>query len=146
MDEGLIKMEIKRTTDIQEVLKCLPFEREVRNKGRDNTRESKALLFIQSQLYNPLFGVWIAYDDNENVAGYAIAVMNLMPGDETLHVIRIYAKQRDLLDAFWDIARQWAKEFKVKTFSLTAKKGKHVRAFQRRFGFVPVSVNMERRI
>jgi len=75
-------MRIERITDIDEVIKCIPFEQEIRNKGRDNTRISKMLLFVRDQLANPLFGFWIAYDNQDEVIGYSIAVLSLIPSME----------------------------------------------------------------
>ena len=136
-------MRIERITDIAEILKCLPFEREIRRKGRDNERESRMLSFIQGMLMNPLYGFWIAYDDNENIKGYVSAIMNPIPGMERMHVLRIYAKQKDLFKQFESILLEWAKPYKVKIAQITVKN--HVRAMQKVSGFIPVSVNMERK-
>jgi len=136
-------VEIRRTTDISEVLRCLPFEREVRKKGRDILRESHTILIIQSQLENPMFGFWIAYDDEDNIKGYVVAALSLYPGMERCHIMRIYAKDKALFKQFEEILKAWGKEYHVKIASITV--GKHVKAFQRLLGYVPVSVNMERR-
>ena len=136
-------MKIERVNDIAEILKCLPFEREIRNKGRDNNRESNMILFIQSQLKNPYFGFWIAYDDKNNIVGYLVALINLLPGAERLHLLRIYAKQKELFNQFEEILKQWAKQYKVKIAQMTVSK--NIKAIQRRYKYVPVSVNMERR-
>ena len=137
-------MRIERTNDLAEVLKCLPFEREIRVKGRDRMRESDMLLFIRSQLDNPMFGYWISYDDNSEVNGYAIALLNLLPGVQREFIIRMYAKDSKIRDEFFSILAQWAKMFKVKIQQTTVHK--NIKAISRKFKFVPVSVNMERRI
>lgn len=137
-------MQIRRTNDIQEVLKCLPFEREIRNKGRDDQRESKLLLFVQSQLHNPLFGFWIAYDDEGNVKGYAVTVASLIPGVERLHILRIYAKN-GLMKEFEKVLKEWAKPLKLKIASMTVTDARMIKAMQHRYGYKIVSVNMERR-
>lgn len=136
-------MRIERTNDIAEIFKCLPFEREIRKKGRDSTRESDMILFVKSQLENPLFGFWMAYDDSNNIVGYISAIITLMPGMERLHLLRIYAKQKNLFQQFENILKDWAKQYKVKIAQMTTKK--HIKVFQRKYGYVPVSINLERR-
>jgi len=138
-------MRIKRITDINEILKCLPFEREIRKKGRDNSRESDLLLFIESQLDNHAFGFWIAYDDDNEVIGYAVAMLNFVPGVERLHLLRIYAKTKELRQEFEKIGKEWCKPYKIKTMQMTGSNKKNIKAFQR-MGWKVVSVNLERRI
>ena len=137
-------MKIERTIDMEVILKCLPFEREIRNKGRDTTRESKMLMFVQSQLQNPLFGFWVAYNDEEEIVGYTVAMASLVPSMEKLHLMRMYAKTTELKEALLEVLHEWAKALKIKTESITVRK--HIKAFQRRYKFKTVSVNMERRI
>lgn len=138
-------MRIERVKNIAQALECLPFEREIRNKHRDSTRESHLLLFIESQLPNPLFGFWMAYDDNENLKGYVVAIIGLFPGHERLHLLRIYAKDKSLFQQFEDILKEWAKQYRVKIAVMTARTAKEVKIYQRRYHYVPVSINMERR-
>ena len=138
-----IVMRIERIYEISEILKCLPFEREIRKKGRDSSRESDMILFVKSQLENPMFGFWMAYDNNNNIIGYISAMISLMPGMERLHLLRIYAKQKGLFKQFEDILKEWAKQYKIKIAQMTAKK--HIKFFQKKYGYNPVSVNLERR-
>lgn len=136
-------MRIERIYDMSEILRCLPFEREIRTKGRDTTKESHAMLFIQSQLNNPLFGFWIAYNHKDQIIGYVCAIIGLLPGSERLHLLRIYAKEKELFNKFEEVLIEWAKQYKVKIAQITTKK--YIRAIQRKYKFIPVSVNMERR-
>lgn len=138
-------MRIERTTDIQEILKCLPFEREIRNKGRDDQHEGKMLLFVQSQLGNPAFGFFMVYDDENNVIGYTVGILSFMPGFERLHLLRIYAKQREVFNLIEETLKEWARPLKIKIAQMTVTGVKQIKAFQRRFGYKIVSVNMERR-
>ena len=138
-------MRITKTVDIAEILKCLPYEREIRKKGRDNSRESQLLLFVQSQLENPMFGFFIAYDEKDEILGYTVAMISVLSGlGKHIHLLRIYAKQREVLNALTDTLKEWIKPLNIKTVQITATN--HIRAFQRRYKFVPVSVSMERRI
>ena len=100
------------------------------------------LMMIESMLLNPLFGLWIAYDDNGNISGYVCAVLNPMPGSKKLFLLRIYAKQKELFAQFENILMEWAKKYKVKVCSMTVTS--NVKAFQRKYGFTPVSINMEK--
>ena len=137
-------MRIERTNDMTEILKCLPFEREIRKRGRDSSRESDMLLFVQSQLSNPLFGFWIAYNDDK-IIGYTVAMINPIKGMERLHLLRIYTKRKDLMKEFENILKEWAKQFKIKIAQMTVTNGKMIKAFQKKYGYKVVSVNMERR-
>jgi len=128
----------------------MPFETEIRRRGRDRTRLQKMLLFIASQLENPMLGVWIAYDSEEekkpddNILGYCIGMVNLLPGFESLYIYRMYAKDKEIREEFDKILRKWGKENKIKKQTITVTK--NVKAFRRKHNFSPVSVNMERRI
>ena len=137
-------MRIERINDLAEILKCLPFEREIRVKGRDNTRESDMLLFIRSQLDNPLFGVWFSYNGGGDINGYMIGMLSLIPGFHREIILRMYTKDSKIKDEFFNILAQWAKEYKIKIQHTTVIK--NIKAILRKFKFKPVSVNMERRI
>jgi hypothetical protein len=136
---------IERITDISDVLECIPFEQEIRNKGRDTTRISKMILFIKDQLPNPMFGYWIAYNDDK-IVGYTVAMLSLVPSMERLIVLRMYAKERDLQKQFQEILTTWAKEFKIKTASITVVNDSIAKALERIDGWKPMSINLERRI
>lgn len=145
-----IELIIQQTRELQDVLRCLPFESEVKKKGRDRSKLKNMLAYITSQLANPLFRIWIAYDSEENIGpddnilGYCIAFINIMPGMKGIYLYRMYAKDSDIRKEFEKILRAWAKEYKVTKVMMTIYK--NVRAIKRKYGFIPVSVNMERRI
>lgn len=139
-------MRIERMTDIREILRCLPFEQEIRNKGRDFGRISDLLLFVQSQLESPLFGFWIAYaDDSDDIRGYAVGLINPIPGMQCLHILRIYAKDKDLFNRFYTVGKDWAKQWGVKKMQIAVPE-KHAKAFQRLYGFDLMSINLERKL
>ena len=137
-------MEIKRITEIEPVLECIPFEQEIRNKGRDKTRISKMILFVKDLLPSPLFGYWIAYDEGK-VVGYTIAMISLIPSIERLVLWRMVAKNKDLKKQFEDILTNWAKEYKIKTVSIIAYSESTAKALER-LGWKQVSINLERSI
>lgn len=138
-------MRIERVTDIQEVMKCLPFEREIRNKGRDDQHEGKMLLFVQSQLGNPAFGFWMVYDDEGELIGYAVTILSFVPGHERLHLLRIYAKQKEVFNMIEETLKEWAKPLKIKIAQMIVTDSRQIKAMKRKYGYKVVSVNMERR-
>jgi hypothetical protein len=139
-------MEIERTNNIQEVIKCLPFEDEIRKKGRDKSKVSDMLMLIKNQMDNPFFGIWIAYDNEnkEKILGYTIAILTLIPGFERESILRMVAPTKEIRDKFFEILEMWAKTFRIRTQTITAHK--HIKAITRKFNFKAVSVVMERRI
>ena len=137
-------MRIERTTDMKEILKCVPYEYEISEKGRDRSRIRDRLLYLDSQINNPYLGFWIAYDDNNEVLGYTLASIVLIPGMERLYLLRMYAPTIEAREAFENILKDWAKEHKIKFAQIAVAKG--VKALQRKYGFKPDSVNMIRRI
>ena len=138
-------MRIERITQIDPVLECIPFEQEIRNKGRDNTRISKMLLFLKDALFNPLFGFWIAYEEDK-IIGYTIAMLSLIPSMERLILWRIYAKRKDVQKEFRDVLGEWAKDNNVKIAVTTAQTESAAKAYERIDGWNRVSINLERRI
>lgn len=108
------------------------------------------LTYITSQLENPLFKFWIAYESegdikpDDRIVGYCIAIINLMPGMKAIYILRMYAKEKDLRKEFEKILKTWAKEYKITKEIMTASQ--NIKAFKRKYGFIPVSVNLERRI
>jgi len=135
-------MIIERIYSIERVLECVPFEVEIRNKHRDASKVQKMLLFVQSQFENPMFGFWIASE--ENILGYAVAMISLVPGGESLIILRLYAKIPKVRDGLIEELKQFAKQFGVKTARITVRK--NVKALTRKYKFKPVSINMERKI
>ena len=138
-------MRIERITEIAPILECIPFEQEIRNKGRDHTRISKMILFVKDLLPSPMFGFWIAYDE-DRVIGYMIAMISLIPSMERLILWRMWAKEKEVRKQFEDILRTWAKEYKIKTASMVAYGDSMAKGLERLYGWKQVSINLERRI
>jgi len=86
----------------------------------------------------------MAYDDEDNVIGYTLAMLALIPGMERLHLLRMWAPVKEIRDAFIEILESWAKENHVKTAQITTTK--NIKVLKRKYGFVVDSVNMVRRI
>ena len=143
-------MIIQRTRNLSEILRCLPFETEIRKKGRDKTRLQKMLLLIQAQLDNPLFGFWIVYDSedevkpDDSIIGYCVATISLIPGLEALYLQRIYAKTKEARKEIEKTLRIWSKENNIRKCIMTVSR--NIKAIQRKHKFRSISVNMERSI
>lgn len=135
---------IERVTNLADVMQCLPFEREIRKKGRDRSREADMLMFIKSQLENPFFGIWMAYNEKREMVGYTMATLILIPGFERQAVLRMVAHDKEVQKMLWEILYQWGKAFRVKIQSISAHR--NIKAITRKYHFLPVSVVMERRI
>ena len=136
-------MKITLAESISDLLECVPFEREIYTKGRETTKTDKLLRFFEAQLTNPWFRFWIARDDDK-VVGYLVAMISLIPTIERIYLIRMYAKTAELREALLDKGRELAKENNIKIVHMTVTK--HIKVFKRKYGFKPVSINMERRI
>ena len=135
---------IERVNDIQEILKCMPFEREIRKKGRDDQRESSMLLFVQGMIGNPSFGFWIAYDSHDAVLGYCIAALSYIPGKERLIVIRLCSRIHALSEQLQSIMIDWGRKNHLRIAQIIVTK--NIKAMKRLFGVKPVGIVMERRI
>jgi len=138
-------MRIERITNIADVLECIPFEQDIRNKGRDETRISKMLLLIKDMLPNPLFGCWIAYDE-EGIVGYTMAVIVIVPSLQRMFIHRVYAKTKEVRDKLEDILTQFAKDYKIKIATITVPSERIARAMERLVGCKQVSINLETNI
>ena len=137
-------MRIERVTDIVEIQRCLPFEQEIRDKGRDSGKVSDMLYSIKELVKNPMFGFWIAYDDDDNIKGYLSLLASNIPGIKRLVVLRLYAKTKELFDTFYEVGREFAKQYGIKSMAMTTSKS--IKAYQRRHGWKAVSVNLEKEI
>jgi len=136
-------MNIKRISDIDEVLQCIPHEQDIRNRGRDTTSISTMLLGIREMLDNPLFGFWIAYDEGE-VVGYMSAIASTLKAMKRLILLRMYAPKKDVQKEFKNILIDFGKEFKIKPGIVRIEMFKNDGAMQRR-GWKKVSTIMEKR-
>ena len=137
-------MKIEQVTDISQVMEFLPIEQSIFKKGREIFSPRDMLSFIDSMLPNPLFRMYSAHDDEGNLVGYCAGIISPYEGMKKVIVLRVYAKDDEVLKAFENIVKDLAKEHKIKTLTMTMTK--HIKAVQRKYKFVPVSVNLERRI
>jgi len=136
-------MNIKRVSDIDEVLQCIPYEQEIRNRGRDISSISTMLLGIREMLENPLFGFWIAYDKDE-IIGYMSAIASTLKTMKRLILLRIYAPKKNVQTEFKKVLIDFGKEFKIKPGIVRIEMFKNDGAMQRK-GWKKVSTIMEKR-
>ncbi len=143
-------MIVQRTTNMNDIFQTLPFEEYVSRKRRDMSRLRDRLLFVQSQLENPNFGFFVA-KDGEQIKGYSILFLVTIPGAEKAELLRIYAIDNESRDKLIAEMMRWCKENKVKVAKITlpwkgATNNRYARAIAKKFGFVPDSLNLVRRI
>lgn len=146
-------MNIIRATTISEVLECIPIEMEIRKKEDERFPLKDILAFVESQLEQPYFGFYMAYEE-EKIIGFVILVYVPIKGFEQVQIIRIWYdhKYPEVMDEFEKIAWQWKKETKAPrlTTTMDARRGgksnmNRIRAFKRKWKFNIVGVELERR-
>ena len=143
-------MTVQRTTNMDDIFQTMPFEEYVTSKRRDMSRLRDRLLFVQSQLDNPNFGFFVAKENNE-IKGYAILLLVTQPGIETAQLLRMYAPKKEIRDIIVGHMMKWCKENKVRTAKMTLPwkpqtNNRYAKAIAKKFGFVPDSINLVRRI
>lgn len=137
-------MRIERVTDLNEILKCVPYEQDIRSKGRDVSSISTMLLSISELISNPLFGYWIAYDDDK-IVGYMSAIASRQKNLKRILLLRMYASSKKIREKFNDTLKEFGREFKIKPGIVRIEMFRHDRAMQR-LGWNKVSTIMEKRI
>lgn len=136
-------MRIERVTDLNEILKCVPYEQDIRSRGRDVSSISTMLLSISELILNPLFGYWIAYEDDK-VVGYMSAIASRQKSLKRILLLRLYAPSKEIREKFDEVLKEFGKEFKIKPGIVRIEMFKHDRAMQR-LGWKKVSTIMEKR-
>ena len=103
------------------------------------------ILFLKDALFRPLFGFWIAYEEDK-IIGYTIAMLSMVPSMERLILWRMYAKRKDVQEEFRSVLGEWAGDNNVKIAVTTALNESTAKAYERIDGWKRVSINLERRI
>ncbi len=141
-------MRIERIYDVQKLFPIIPIELKLHEKRKITTKARDLLSFIQPQLNNPLFGIWVVYDDADTIAGYCVALINpiRLMDLHALHIWRIWYDQhkREAMDLIVKTLAEWAEENRIKTVRMEIRRG--TRALQKKWKFRPVSIVMERRL
>jgi hypothetical protein len=140
-------MIVKRITDMADIMNIIPIEVRLRVKEKTNVPVKDILAFLNVQLPNPLFAVWMVAD-GEDIAGYVFTLINTFSSSSNreMMILRIWYDQhkKEAIRLLVEVMREWVKENKIKNVRIEVKKG--LRAFQKKWGFKPVSVIMERRV
>lgn len=137
-------MNIKRVTEISEVLECVPYEQDIRAKGRDVSSISTMLLSISELILNPSFGYWIAYEEDE-IVGYMSAIASRQKNLKRILLLRVYAKTKEIRKAFDKVLEDFGLEFKIKPGIVRIEMFKNEKAMKRK-GWTAVSTIMEKRL
>ena len=87
-------MYIKRTTDINDIIRLVPIEVKLREKEKSSVKAQELLTFVQSQLNNPLFYAVIVYEDEteKDIMGYIMLLVIPFKIMDMQHVniLRVY--------------------------------------------------------
>lgn len=139
-------IEIRETRDIQDVLQCVPFECQIREKGRDKV-PIKEMLYSTAQWFasDPDFHFFMFYDEGR-IVGYVALRLVKDRNERTVHIIRIYNGKSP---EFWDAFKGLINAIK-KAFSLTKMTGlasnDMMKRYLKRQGFSEAYTLMERRL
>jgi hypothetical protein len=139
-------MIVKRVTDIAEVLRIVPIEVKLRQKEKSDIAIKDVLTFVQGQLQsNPYFGIWIV-EDGEDVAGYVGLFINVIGRQKSLYIWRIWhdPHRPEVMLMLQDIIAECASNTKTDKIRIEVTRG--MKAFNRKWGFKPISTIMERRV
>ena len=143
-------IEVRQVTNMEQVMQVVPIEVTLKNNKIINTNAKDFLLFVQNfVLPNPLFRFWIATDDTNKVVGYSIAFMSPTKIFEMdyVSILRIWTCKRGVIERLESVLAEWCRENKITRQQLNMTKDiKAMKAVKRKFKFIPVSVNFERRI
>lgn len=145
-------MFVKRTNDINDIIRLVPIEVSLREKEKSPVKAQELLAFVQSQLNNPLFYPIIVYEDEteEKIIGYIFLLAVTIPimDMKQVNVMRVwYDHKQDrkaMRDLGLNIIREVAHYHGIKKVKIEVQRGAKV--YERMWGFKPVSTVMERRI
>lgn len=145
-------MYVKRTTDIQDIIRLVPIEVKLREKEKSPVKAQELLAFVQSQLNNPLFYAVIVYEDatEQKITGYMFLLAITIPimDMKQVNVLRVWydhtQDRKQMKEIGMEIIRTVAKNHSIKKVKIEVQRGAKV--YERMWGFKPVSTVMERRI
>lgn len=145
-------MYVKRTTDIQDIIRLVPIEVKLREKEKSPVKAQELLAFVQSQLNNPLFYAVIVYEDatERKITGYMFLLAITIPimDMKQVNVLRVWydhtQDRKQMKEIGMEIIRTVAKNHGVKKVKIEVQRGAKV--YERMWGFKPVSTVLERRL
>lgn len=137
-------MTVKRVTDMMDIMQIVPIEVRLREKEQSDVPVKDILTFVNAQLLNPYFSIWIATENNR-VLAYVITLINAFNTKEIV-ILRIWYDHHNK-EAFRLMVKEmetWAKSNGVQTERIEINRG--MKAYIKKWNFNPVSVVMKRRI
>lgn len=139
-------MIVKRLTDMADILKLVPIEVRLREKEKTEVPTKDMLTLIQSQLPNPLFGIWGVFNGNEQVLGYVSAYVNVIGTTKDMYIWRIWhdPKHKEVMNILQNILKEFAMATRTKKVKIEVTRG--MKAFNKKWGFKPKSIIMEREV
>ena len=145
-------MHIKRTNDMNYIIRLVPIEVKLREKEKSPVKAQELLAFVQSQLNNPLFYAVIVYEDEteKDIMGYIMLLVIPFKIMDMQHVniLRVYYdpkyRKTNIREVGWNIVEGVAKHHGIKKVRIEAMRG--VKAYEKAWGFKCRSTILERRI
>ena len=136
-------VEIRRITEIEPFLECIPFEMKIRKKKRDIVRVSNMILILKDVISSPLCGCWIAYGEKK-IEGYAIATISNTPAYKHVSLYRIMALNKDVKEKLQQALIDFGKEHKIRPGLFRIETFTNQRALKKK-GWKKISTIMEKR-
>lgn len=140
-------IEIRETRDIQDVLQCVPYECQIREKGRDKV-PLKEMLYLTAQWFasDPYFHFFMFYEDGKLIAYVALRVI-IDKHEGGIFVIRGYREpdKPEVMEKFYELAKQIGKAYKVDRLMIKTENEK-IRNHFADNGFSELYTVMERRL
>jgi hypothetical protein len=145
-------MFVKRTNDINDIIRLVPIEVSLREKEKSPVKAQELLAFVQSQLNNPLFYAVIVYADEmeRKITGYMFLLAITIPimDMKQVNVLRVWydhtQDRKQMKEIGMEIIRTVAKNHGIKKVKIEVQRGAKV--YERMWGFKPVSTVLERRL
>lgn len=139
-------MYVRETRDINDFLQCLQMEQVVRKKKRDKSSLSDMIDYLGRNFRrNPLMRMFMAFSDDDEMIGYTILNINPDTGAKNIHIYRTWYKgDPEIQKTFWKIIKALATDYGCDTCTIEVYK--NARAYERKWGFKPYSMILERGI
>lgn len=145
-------MYVKRTNNINDILRVVPIEVKLREKERTKVRTKEFLEFIQMQLMNPLFYFLMIFEDDteQAIVGYmALVVIPIKLMDlQQVNILRVYYdpkyRETNIKQTLENAVILIARQHRITDIRIEVT-GRE-RAIARSWGFKKRGIVMERRI
>lgn len=141
-------MTLIETRDIAEILKIIPHEIEIRQKGRDRKPLKDMLSSVKRRLETDnQFHVFLAKDAEDKLTAYAFFALHCEPEEKRLELCRIWHDEErpSGLMQIVKALRRIVKQYKLESVTAIAQ-SKEMTAIAKEWGFKMAGVVMEKKV